>query len=322
MISSDPISVDAIERAAQVIAGRVHRTPLARSSTLSEILGTDALLKAELFQRTGSFKVRGALNRLEELTGDERSSGVISISAGNHAQAVAWAAREAGLDALIVMWQGADAAKVAATRGYGAAVDQEAVDPTEAFARLAELHSETGRTLVHPFDDDAVIAGQGTVGLEILDDCPAADVVVVPVGGGGLVSGIATAVKAKRPAVRVVGVEPERSSALHDGLAAGHSVPVVPTSAADALSAPHAGERCIEICRELAVESVLVSEEDLVEAFRWLYARTKLAAELGAAASTAALLSGRVRVEPGETAVAVVSGGNVAAKQAAAILAA
>ncbi|HET6943821.1 MAG TPA: pyridoxal-phosphate dependent enzyme [Gaiellaceae bacterium] len=316
------ISIEDVERASRTIAGRVHRTPLDRSHTLSEIAGADALLKQELFQRTGSFKVRGALNRLEELTADERSNGVISISAGNHAQAVAWAAREAGLDALIVMWHGADAAKVAATLGYGAAVDQEAADPTEAFARLGELHAETGRTLVHPFDDDAVIAGQGTVGLEILEDCPAADVVVVPVGGGGLVSGIATAVKARRPTARVIAVEPERSTALHDGLAAGHSVPVVPASAADALSAPYAGETCIRICLELGVESVLVSEDELFEALRWLYARTKLAAELGAAASAAALLSGKVGVAAGETAVAVVSGGNVAAKQAAAILAA
>jgi threonine dehydratase len=316
------ISIEDVERASRTIAGRVHRTPLDRSHTLSEIVGTDALLKQELFQRTGSFKVRGALNRLEELTTDERSNGVISISAGNHAQAVAWAAREAGLDALIVMWRGADEAKVAATLGYGAAVDQEAADPTEAFARLAELHAETGRTLVHPFDDDAVIAGQGTVGLEILEDCPAADVVVVPVGGGGLVSGIATAVKARRPTARVIAVEPERSTALHDGLAAGHSVPVVPASAADALSAPYAGETCIRICLELGVESVLVSEDELFEALRWLYARTKLAAELGAAASAAALLAGKVGVAAGETAVAVVSGGNVAAKQAAAILAA
>jgi threonine dehydratase len=315
------ISIDDVERAAKTIAGQVHRTPLRRSATLSERLDADACLKAELFQRTGSFKVRGALNRLHELTADERACGVITISAGNHAQAVAWAARESGLDALVVMWQGADAAKVSATRGYGAAVDQEAGDPTEAFERLEELRAETGRTLVHPFNDAAVIAGQGTVGLEILEDRAAPDVVVVPVGGGGLVSGIATAVKARQPAARVIAVEPERSTALHDALAAGHSVPVTPRSAADALSAPFAGEACVEICRALGVESVLVTEEELADAFRWLYARMKFAAELGAAASTAALLAGKVRVEPGQTVVAVVSGGNVAAKEAAAILA-
>lgn len=316
------ISSDDVERAAHAIAGRVHRTPLLRSGTLSEQLGVDARFKAELFQRTGSFKARGALNRMQELTAEERARGVITISAGNHAQAVAWAAREAGLDALVVSWATADALKMAATRGYGAAVDQEASDPTSAFDRLDELVAETGRTVVHPFNDEAVIAGQGTVGLEILEDGPPPDVVLVAVGGGGLVSGISVAVKARRPEARVIAVEPELSPALHEALAAGHSVPVTPASAADALSAPFAGEACVEICSRLGVESVLVSEDDLIEAFRWLYARMKLACELGAAASTAAVLSGKVRLERGQTVVAVVSGGNVSPKQAAAILAA
>jgi threonine dehydratase len=315
------VSIDDVERAARTIAGRVHRTPLLRSATLSEQLGADVRFKAELFQRTGSFKVRGALNRIAELTDEERARGVITISAGNHAQAVAWAAREAGLDALVVSWKTADMLKMAATRGYGATVDQEAGDPTTAFDRLAELHEETGRTLVHPFNDLAVIAGQGTVGLEILADGPAPDVVLVPVGGGGLVSGIATAVKARRPGARVIAVEPELSAALHDGLKAGDSVPVTPRSAADALNAPFAGERCVQICTELAVESVLVREDALAEAFRWIYVRMKLACELGAAATTAALLSGAVRVEPGQSVVAVVSGGNIAPTEAAAILA-
>jgi threonine dehydratase len=314
------ISIDDVERAAQTIAGHLHRTPLLRSGTLSEQLGADVRFKAELFQRTGSFKVRGALNRLAELTEEERRRGVITISAGNHAQAVAWAAREAGLDALVISWKDTDALKMAATRGYGATVDQQADDPTTAFDRLAELVEETGRTLVHPFDDRAVIAGQGTVALEVLEEVPSPDIVLVPVGGGGLVSGIATAVKARRPDARVIAVEPELSAALHEGLKAGRSVPVTPRSAADALSGPFAGEQCVQICTELGVESVLVNEDDLAEAFRWLYARMKLACELGAAASTAALLSGAVRVEPGQTVVAVVSGGNVAPKQAAAIL--
>jgi threonine dehydratase len=315
------VSIDDVERAARTIAGRVHRTPLLRSGTLSEQLGVDVRFKAELFQRTGSFKVRGALNRLSQLTDEEKQRGVISISAGNHAQAVAWAAREEGLDALIVMWQGADELKVAATRGYGAAIDQEAESPTTAFDRLDVLLAETGRTLVHPFNEPAVIAGQGTIALEILEDWPVPDVVIVPVGGGGLVSGIAVALKARRPDVRVIGVEPELSTALHDGLAAGHSVPVTPASKADALSAPFAGDNCVEICTALGVELVLVSDDDLSGAFRWLYARMKLACELGAAASTAALLSGKVAVDPGQNVVAVVSGGNVAPQQAAAILA-
>ncbi|HEY2372209.1 MAG TPA: threonine/serine dehydratase [Gaiellaceae bacterium] len=314
------ISLDDVERAARTIAGRVHRTPLLGSASLSERIGAKAFLKAELFQRTGSFKVRGALNRLAELSDEERARGVITISAGNHAQAVAWASREQGLDALVVMWQGADALKVAATKGYGARVDQEADGPGSAFARLEELHAETGRTLVHPFNDEAVIAGQGTVALEILDDNAAPDVVVVPVGGGGLVSGIVTAVKARRPDARVIGVEPELSTALHDALAAGHSVPVTPKSAADALSGPFAGQNAVEIGLRLGVESVLVTEDDLFDAFRWVYGRTKLAAELGGVAGVAALLAGKVSVEPGQTVVAVVSGGNIAAKEAAAIL--
>jgi len=322
VITVDPPSMDAIERAARTLAGRIHRTPIFRSRTLSDRIGGDAFLKAELFQRTGSFKVRGALNRLEELTDEERSRGVITISAGNHAQAVAWAAGEAGLDALVVMWQGADELKVAATKGYGAVVDQEAADPTAAFERLAELREQTGRTLVHPFDDEAVLAGQGTLALEVLEAGIVPDVVLVPVGGGGLVSGVATAVKARRPDARVIAVEPEGSRALHDGLAAGEPVWVPTESAAQALNAPVAGARAIEICGRLGVESVLVTEAELAEAFRWLYERMKLACELGAAASTAALLSGKVTVDEGASVVAIVSGGNIAAKQAAAILAA
>jgi threonine dehydratase len=313
-------TLDDVERAARTIAGRLHRTPLLRSGTLSERLGVDARFKAELFQRTGSFKVRGALNRMEALTDEEKRRGVITISAGNHAQAVAWAAQAADLDALVVTWQSADATKMAATRGYGAAVDDSATGPAEAFTRLDELLAETGRTLVHPFDDPAVIAGQGTVGRELVEDAPDIDLVLVPVGGGGLVSGVAVAVKALRPDARVVAVEPELSPALYEGLRAGHSVPVAPRSAADALSAPFAGERCVALCRELGVESVLVTEDDLAEAFRWLYARMKLACELGAAASTAALLSGKVVAEPGQRVVAVVSGGNIDPRQAAATL--
>jgi threonine dehydratase len=205
-------------------------------------------------------------------------------------------------------------------RGYGATVDTEAEGPATVFDRLHEVMAETGRTLVHPFDDPLVIAGQGTVGLEILEDRPPPDVVLAGVGGGGLISGIAVAVKARNPGARVIGVEPEGSDALRQALAAGRPVPVTPRTAADALTGPFAGENCLEICRRLGVESVLVSEEELFAAFRWLYARTKLACELGAAAGTAALLSGKVSVNEGENVVVVVSGGNVAPQQAAAIL--
>ncbi|HEY7398124.1 MAG TPA: threonine/serine dehydratase [Gaiellaceae bacterium] len=298
---------DDVLRARETIGDRLARTPLLPSRTIG------ARLKCELFQRTGSFKVRGALNKLSSLADTEKQRGVIAISAGNHAQAVAYAAAEEGVDALVVMWQGASEQKVAATRGYGATVDQEASGPGDAFDRLHELIEETGRTLVHPFDDPLVIAGAGTVGLELLEDAPDADAVIVAVGGGGLVSGIQTAIGDR---VRVVAVEPETSTALHTAIEHGEPTPVEPTSVADGLNAPFAGALPLEICRDL--ERVLVSEEEIEHAFRFLYERAKLACEPAGAAAAAAWLTGKVAAE---RPVLVVSGGNVAAATAAAILA-
>jgi threonine dehydratase len=315
------LSLEDVRAAQRVIAGRLHRTPTFSSATLGRQTDGDVFLKAELFQRTGSFKPRGVLNKLASLSPDEKRRGVISISAGNHAQGLAYAAALEEIDALIVMWQGASELKIAAARGYGAAIDLEAAGSPEAFERLEQLIEETGRTLVHPFDDPVVMAGQGTIGLEIVEDVLDVDVVLVPVGGGGLVSGIATAVKALRPQARVVAVEPELSPALHEGLRAGRQVRVEPLSLADGLAGPFAGENCLEICAALGVETVLVSEDDLVAAFRFLYGRAKLACEVAGAATTAALLAGKVALDPGQTAVAVVSGGNVAPETASAILA-
>jgi threonine dehydratase len=306
------VTPDDVRRAADAIRDAVHRTPTFSSRSL----GPDRYLKAELFQRTGSFKARGALNRVRALSPEERRAGVISVSAGNHAQALAWAAATEHLDALLVMWQGASAAKIDATRGYGATVDLEAPGPGAAFDRLHELREATGRTFVHPFDDPVVIAGAGTVGLEILEDVPAVDTIVVACGGGGLVSGIAAACV---PAgVRVVAVEPERSNALALGLAAGEPVPVTPDTIADALTAPFTGRLPIEICGALGVDVVLVSEDEIREAFRFLYSRAKLAVEPGAAVATAAVLAGKV---DSGTLVSVVSGGNVSTDIASAILA-
>jgi threonine dehydratase len=303
------------------VAGRVHRTPTLSSATLSRLTGAEVHLKAELLQRTGSFKPRGVFNKLDSLTAEEKERGVISISAGNHAQALAYAATREGIDALVVMWQTASPLKIAAARGYGATVDTEAPDIPSAFERLEQLREETGRTLVHPYDDPVVMAGQGTIGLEILEDVPDVDVVLVPVGGGGLVSGIATAVKGARPEARVVAVEPERSRALHESLRAGRPVTVEAGSIADGLNGPYAGAACVEVCEALGVESALVTEQELEEAFRFLYGRAKLACELAGAATTAALIGGRVGVGPGQRAVAVVSGGNVTPEIASGILA-
>ena len=315
------LSLDDVYSARERIGDRLHRTPLLRSGTMSEQRGADVRFKAELFQRTGSFKPRGVLNKLATLSEEEKRRGVISISAGNHAQALAYASGLEGIDALVVMWQTASPMKIAAARGYGATIDTEAPDIPAAFERLEQLIETTGRTLVHPYDDPLVMAGQGTVGLEIVEDVPDADVVLVQVGGGGLVSGIATAVKGLRPDARVVAVEPERSPALHESLKAGEPVTVEAKSIADGLNGPYAGANCVRVCTELGVESVLVTEQALEEAFRFMYGRMKLACEVAGAATAAALSSRAVEIEAGQTVAAVVSGGNVAPKTAAAILA-
>jgi threonine dehydratase len=254
------------------------------------------------------------LAKLASLTAEERARGVIAASAGNHAAALAWACAAEGVDCLVVMWQDASELKRAAAHAYGATVDAEAAGAHEVFERLAELQGD--RVAVHPFDDLHVLAGQGTVGLEIVDEAPEVDVIVVPTGGGGLVSGIACAAGGRR----VVAVEPEGSSALHLALEAGRPVPVAPVSIADGLSAPFAGQHALRLCRERGVESVLVSEEEIAEGFRFLYGRAKLAAEPAGAVGVAALLAGKVANVEGATVATVVSGGNVAAKIASDIL--
>jgi threonine dehydratase len=303
------ISPEDVDRARATIAGRVHRTPVLSSRALG------AHLKAELLQKTGSFKVRGVLNRMAALTSEERARGVITWSAGNHAQAVAWAAAHDGLDALVVMWDGANPLKIEATRAYGASVDLEASDPAGAHERLLGIVEETGRVFVHPFDDPYMVAGHGTLALEILEDVPDVATVVVPVGGGGLIAGIVLALDGR---ARVVAVEPEGAATLAAAIEAGHSVPVRPQTIADGLAAPFAGDLPLKLCRGV-VESVLVSDEEIAAAMRFLYTRAKLACEPAGAAAAAAILTGRVETDG--PVVAVVSGGNAAPQQTAAILA-
>ena len=317
-MSGQPLSRDDVVRAAETIRGRVRRTPLLDGSDVAPGLR----LKAELLQHTGSFKARGVTNRLAAMSAEERTRGVAGASAGNHAIALAWGAAREGVDCVVYSWAAASPFKLDRARALGARIDAEAEDPAGAFAGLEEHIAATGATLVHPFDDPLVMAGQGTVGLEIVEDLPDVDVVLVPVGGGGLVSGIATAVKGAKPDARIVAVEPERSPALHESLKAGEPVTVEAMSIADGLNGPYAGANCVHVCADLGVESVLVSEDALEEAFRFVYGRMKLACEVAGAATTAALLEGRVELEPGQTVAAVVSGGNVAPKTAAAILAA
>ena len=314
------VTLDDVLRASASLGRRLHRTPLLSSATLSAATGARVYLKAELFQRTGSFKPRGLLARIASLTPEERTRGVITISAGNAAAAVAYGAAAERISSLVVMARGASAQKVEATRAYGATVDLEAETMEEAFARVDELAAATGRTFVHPFDDDLVIAGHGSLGLEIVEDRPDVEAVIVPVGGGGLISGIAVAVQGARPDARIVAVEPESSAALGLALEAGRPVPIVPRSIADGLNAPFAGDRCLAVCRELVSDAVTVMEEEIRAGFRFLYARAKLAAEPAGAAGVAALLAAKVPEIEGKTIVVVVSGGNVAAETTSAIL--
>jgi len=297
---------DDVTRARATIADRLTRTPTLHSRALG------AHLKCELFQPTGSFKARGALNRLSSFTADERRRGAITISAGNHAQAVAWAAAQQGVDALIVMASTASPQKIAATRSYGATIDLEAETWIGAFERLPLLIEQTGRALVHPHDDPLVAAGAGTIGLEIEEDVPDADAVVVPVGGGGMIAGIQAAIGERR---RVIAVEPARASTFRAAVDAGHPVTLEPTSLADGCNAARLGDLAFALCRHL--EHVVVSEEEIEEAFRALYAHAKLAVEPAAAVGLAALLSHKIRAE---TPVVVVSGGNVDAEIASGIL--
>jgi threonine dehydratase len=302
------VSLEDVEQARAVLAGRIHRTPTFSSAALG------AWLKAELFQKTGSFKARGALNRLVALTPHERERGVVTWSAGNHAQAVAWAAAEEGADCLVEMWQGANARKIEATRGYGATVDVSSPDAAAAYERALEVEREEKRFFVHPHSDPLVIAGHGTLALELLEDVPQLETVVVGVGGGGLVSGILTALDGR---ARVVAVEPERAAAFSAGLAAGHSVRVETDTIADGLAPPFAGELPLALCRG-RVETVLVGEDEIRAGMRFLYERAKLACEPAGAAAAGAVLAGKV--QRGAGVAVVVSGGNVEPRQAAAIL--
>ena len=300
-----------IQEAAAALAGRVHRTPLLASTTIGERAGVRLFVKAECFQKTGSFKPRGVFNKLRQLTAQERARGVIGISAGNHAQALAYGARAEGIACTVVMPAAASRAKVAASRGYGAEVVLHG-DVHAAFAKLDELRAEKGYTLVHPYDDDAVIAGQGTVGLEIAADLPDVDAVVVPVGGGGLIAGIATAVRCLRPGTRVYGVEPEGAAALRRGLDAGRPVRLEEVrTIADGLAAPSTSERVLEHARAHVSDVVTVSDAEIAAAVALVLERMKILVEPAGAAGFAALLARKLPIPAGATVAVVASGGNV-----------
>jgi len=306
-----PVTVADVERAREVVGPVLHRTPLFSSRSLSDRIGTAAYLKAESFQRTGSFKPRGAVFAVSRLSNEQRERGIVTMSAGNAAQAIAFAARTAGVPVTVAMPQTAPQAKVDATRGYGAEI-VFAPDMTKLIALVGELKDRSGAYFLHPYDDAAMIAGHGTCALEVLDDLPDADVFVVGVGGGGLIAGIAVAVAARRPGARVVGVEPTGAAAMRRALDAGKPVRLERIDTiADGLAAPIAGTIPLDIIRRLVADIVVIGDDLIAEGMRFLAQRAKLVAEPAGAAATGALLAGKIAVRPGERVVSIVSGGNV-----------
>jgi len=312
------IELDDILAAREVIAGRVHRTPVMRSSYLGEQAGVQLFLKLELFQKTGSFKPRGVLNKLHHLSPGDKQKGVITLSAGNHAQALAWAATQSGIPSTVVMPATSVRSKVEATRTYGGEVVLTEGDVLEA---CVTIQKERGLTLVHPFDDPLIIAGQGTVGLEILEDVPQVEAVVVGIGGGGLISGIATALKAKKPEVKVIGVEPEGASAMTQSLQRGEPVHLDRVdSVADGLAAPFVGQHTLAHVQVYVDDLVIVRDQEIVEAMGLILERCKVLAEPAASSTVAALLSGKVSLRRGSTVVCVLSGGNIDRERLKALL--
>ncbi len=304
-------NVTDVWRAQEAIRAHVYHTPLLHSRTLSAMSGAEVHLKAENLQRAGSFKIRGATYKLSRLTPAERERGVIAASAGNHAQGVAIAAAALGIPCTVVMPAGAPLAKVTATQGYGATVVLHGDGYDAAYDRARELQSATGAIFVHAFDDADIIAGQGTVGLEILADLPDVEVIVTGIGGGGLIAGIATAVKSLRPDVKIIGVEAAGAASMRAALDAGKVVTLpVCNTIADGIATKATGARDFAIVRSLVDEVVCVDDEEIIRAVLLLMERCKLLVEGAGAVGVAALLSGRLGLA-GKRTVAVLSGGNI-----------
>lgn len=300
------------EAAYEHVRPHVYRTPMLTCRSLNEASGLDARLKAELFQRGGSYKIRGPLHKIARLSQAERDRGVICSSAGNHSQGVALAARQYGVRAVVVMAENATPAKVAATEGYGARVVQHGSIWDEANEKALELAESEGLTYVHPFDDPDLIAGQGTLGLEIVQDFPEVELVVVPIGGGGLLSGVAMAVKAAKPDVRVVGVESSGAPAMKRSVEAGRRITLDEVDCViDGLRVKRVGEHTRSVVSRFVDEIVTLPDARIFDAVLWLMTRAKLVAEGAAASPVAALLEGLVAAPPGAKTACVLSGGNL-----------
>ncbi len=293
------------------IAPHIKHTPLLTSRQLSELTGHEVRLKAELFQRVGSYKIRGPLNKFALMSDDAKRRGVVCSSAGNHAQGVALAARIHGIRAVVCMATNATPSKIAATRGYGAEVVLHGTIWDEANEKAKELVRDEGLTYVHPFDDEQLIAGQGTVGLEIVQDWPDVDAVVVPIGGGGLISGVSMAVKSHNPVARVIGVESSDGPAMQASVKAGHLETIQCNTVIDGLRVRRCGELNFSVVQRFVDEIVALPDAQIFEAMLWTMERCKLVVEGAAAAPVGALLQGLVKLPPKSKVVVVLSGGNV-----------
>jgi len=310
-MANDPVTFSDVQSAAGRLAGQAHRTPVVTSRTFDQIAGCQVFFKCENLQRAGAFKFRGAYNTLSQLTPEQRQRGVVAFSSGNHAQGLALAAKVLRIPATVVMPSDAPQIKVEATRGYGAEIvlyDRLTGD-REAIAR--QLAAERALTVVPPFDHPHIIAGQGTAALELFQDVPDLDVLVTPVGGGGLISGCATAAKAMRPGARVVGVETEPANDAWQSMRTGQRVTIAPPDTiADGIRTTSLGVITFEIMRKLVDEIVLVADADVIEAMRFMLLRMKLLAEPTGAVPAAALMAHKVGGVTGKRVGVIVSGGN------------
>ncbi|WP_366923355.1 threonine ammonia-lyase [Metallumcola ferriviriculae] len=307
-----PVSVGAIKDAAELLYPVIHMTAMDHSATFSELTGLDVYLKQENFQKTGSFKIRGAYNKIHNLSIKERQKGVIAASAGNHAQGVAYAAALLNTKATIIMPEGAPITKATATKGYGAEVILAGENYDAAYEKAIEIQKETGATFVHAFNDAHIIAGQGTIGIEMLDQQPDLDAILVPVGGGGLISGIATAAKAKKTGVKVIGVEAAGAPSMKASLKEG-KVNVIEgfNTIADGIAVKTPGDITFKIVKELVDDVVVVDDEEIATAVLMLLERSKMVAEASGAVTLAALLAGKVSLPGIQKAACVISGGNI-----------
>lgn len=293
------------------IGAHIHHTPLLHSRQLSERTGFDIRLKAEMFQRVGSYKIRGPLNKFTFLSPEEKQRGVVCSSAGNHAQGVALAAQIHSIRAVVCMAENATPAKIAATRGYGAEVVLHGRIWDEANEKAKELVRTEGLVYISPFDDPQLIAGQGTLGLEVISDWPDLDAIVVPIGGGGLISGVSMALKSHNPKIRVIGVESSDGPAMQASLAKGELVTIDCQTIIDGLRVKRVGETTFSVCQRFVDEIVTLPDRDIFDAMLWVMERCKVVPEGAAAASVGALLHGLIKMPKGSKVVAVLSGGNL-----------